>query len=287
MKTIELQKKLFDLVGLNIEEFTKAEELTPEQTEQATAALGNILTVEAAKNNVTLREQIKNEYYPVLKKHILNNVDKNLEQLVREIFGEDKYNELVSVDSTDQRIKRIHEWYTESLKETKGVDEKLKTTIDHLKKQVEQITSENEDKLKQKDEIIRTKEQEFTGKLLKGQIFQMAHKYDLADPYKDDLVRNAILETMWQELNGKATVKFNEQGEIELKAKEDPNVDLYKDNKRLGVKDLIEPFLSPYLKKADPPTKRTGQQSAPGPKGNLDELPPALRHMREKQSQQT
>ena len=283
MKTIELQKRLFELAGLNFEDFAKVEDLNEDQLAQVSAALGNVLTVEAAKNNVQLREHFKAEYAPSLKKSILTNVDKNLEQMTRELFGEDKVTELLTLDATDQRIKKVHDWYVQGLTETKGADEKLKTSIENLKKQVEQITKENEVKLQQKDDVIRNKEQEFTGKLLKGQVFQLAQKYDLADPYKDDLVKNAILETMWQKLNGDATIKFSEQGEIELKAKEDPNVDLYKDNRKLGVKDLIEPFLSPYLKKADPATKPEQRQPAQRTQVNTDDIPPAFRHMREKQ----
>ena len=282
MKTIELTKKLYELAGLDVA-LIEADELNEEQAAAVTAALGNVVTVEAAKNSTALKEHFKKEMIGSLKGELLGNVDTALEQMTRDLFGDEKLVELKGIDFTKDRIKKVHDWYVDALKETKGVDEKLKGTVDNLKKQLETITKENEEKLKLKDEIIRTKEQEFTGKLLKGQILQMASKYELAEPYRDDLVRGAILETMWNKLNSEATIKFSEQGEIELKQKEDANLDVYKDNKKLGVKDLIEPFLSPYIKKAEPPSKGDNRQPNPAHPSNIpDDIPPALRHMREK-----
>ena len=120
---------------------------------------------------------------------------------------------------------------------------------------------------------------------MKKDVYNLVTSYPLQDAYNDDSNRQLISEIAWNRLTEAATPKYTDSGRIDLFAKDDQEMELYRDNKKVVWKELIEEAISPFTKKSDPPKKdNTPRQEPQEPisQRELKEMPPAVRERMER-----
>lgn len=224
-------------------------ELTDEGLTRINEKLGGFLTKESAMNNVEIRDALKKEFYPLHKKTFLGNIDNHLSENVSVLFGDDKVTELDSIESTEDKIKRVIEW-TKVLKKSKSNDEDLKKSLQTYQDKLEQSQKLHETALSEKDKEIVSLKNGHNQALVKSEFNRLTNSYELAEAYKLDGVKKAILDNIYTEINAKATLKLHpELGSISLYEKSDANVELYEGSKRIEIKDKLDSMMEPYLAK--------------------------------------
>lgn len=237
-------------------------EMDDEKIDQAEQEIKGLLTKESAKNNPELigelTEKIKTEAETAAKAKIKSEqlfaVEKGLESFANEA-------------GIDLGVKPGEEnaWYKmlEAIKKAEGSgtgDEALKETINTLKAERErlnnQISEINETHSTQIDEL----KADYARKDLKTTFLLKANTYKWAETF-DDKLRGAVLNTTFDELNAKYTLKLD-AGEIKVYQKDNPELEAYGEgNKKLTFQTLLEPEIKPYLKKSNgqdtpPPTDK-------------------------------
>jgi hypothetical protein len=95
-------------------------------------------------------------------------------------------------------------------------------------------------------------------------------KRELRDVYKTGDLPEVIRAAVWESVSRECDFRLTEEGELRPTVKNEP-LDLYRDNRRVTVADLLKPFEAKYFKA---PETRGEPQADP-----LEELPPNLRHM--------
>ena len=259
-------------------------ELTDEGLTRIKEKLGGFLTVESAMNNSEIKDKFKAELYPVHKKTFLGNIDKHLSDNVKVLFGDEKLAELLAVESTEDKIKRLVEW-THVLKKSKSKDEDSQKTIEGYKTQLEKAQSDHEDILKKKDSEIVGLKNGHNQALVKSEFNRLVNGYELAEAYKEDEFRKLVVDGVFTKLNADATLKLHpDLGTISMYDKKDPNLELYDGSKRVEIKPWLDTAMSPYL------PKKPGEKEKPRfpnekPQfqqvGNLSALGEDLRQQRE------
>ena len=184
---------------------------------------------------------------------LMDRFDKSITRVAQKFFDDEKVNELKEIKFTQDRAEKFGEMMEDYVTQ-KSDDSKHKETIDKYRKQIEELNG----KLEQTDNAWKQKlsehEKEFKNNLLKRDVYTIASNYQLQDAFTStDEIKKSIYDIVWNKLNEESVPRYDERGAIRLFTHDDPEMELYRDNKRVDVKELVESAISPYTKKSDPP----------------------------------
>ena len=237
----------------------------------------SLLTIESAKNNPELESHFSKLLYAKTKGELLGNVDTSLMGFAKEVLSDDELKRMEEADFTKEKVKILMEGTKKKLAD-KSSDEETKKLIDGYQKQMKIAQQEKEEAIKA---IQEEKEKEVSGinqKLIKNQFYRFVNdKYKLAENYtSDEVVKNAILNNLYEKAAAKATLTLDEGGNIDLRQLENPEMKFYIGGKEGFLNDLVDPEIKNYLKVSEPPAKKPVQAEHYTPQANIDGISPAL-----------
>ena len=259
MKGSEFVKSLLNKVGIDNDElnaFATSGNLQEVEVNDETVAPileQNYFTVESAMHSPEIGKAFRTKLYPEVKAELLDRVDKKVSQVAKNLLNDEQVQELDGIFATQERVEKLGD-YLEQVVAEKSDDSKAKATIQKYQKQIEELNGAIEQKEKSFKEELTKREGEFKNNMLKRDVYTIASNYQLQDAFTStDEVRNSILGIVWDKVNEVAQPKYDEQGKIKLYQRDEPDMELYVDNKKVEVKSLTEQAISPYIKKSDPP----------------------------------
>lgn len=263
--------KLKDILGhltnvINNDEFTAVvgssepwqAEITDEGFEQIKNSASSLMTYESAINN----EKVVNA--------LTDRVDQEkASKLYKEAMA-------AHYDKTEEKLTSVGEYFGVDLKGKKLDDQlaALKTVnLSKGKENFQQEITALHSQLGEKDKEIEKIKQESETKLIDFQknmkFDSMLEGYNLAEAYKDPIVKRGIFNSIKDEINAKATVKLTESG-LTLYKKDDPTLEYFEGNKRAELKDLLDPLMSKYVSKKVE-TKVNGKFTPTTPEANTED----------------
>ena len=224
-------------------------EVQDDTLNEVSEKLKGLMSVEAAKNNPQLSEHFKKQLHPTIKGEILGNIDTDISQNTKDLFGEEALKEFEGLDYTGDKVKKVFE-LSKKMIESKSADENLKKQHDNLKKQLKELEGNFNNELQQKQKELETAQSDFKNKLIQKEFSNLMSKYKLGDKYQDEFIKNALTENMFKTVKKKANLIFNEDGEIVPRSADDPSLELYEGNKKVeSIKQLLDPLMEPYISK--------------------------------------
>lgn len=215
--------------------------------------LASLMSIDAAKNNPDVKAHYKKLLHPELKGELLGNLDTDILQQSRSLFGEDVVKEFEGLDFTGDKVKKVFE-LSQKLAQSKSSDDKLKSTNEALRKQMEELTQNLNSKLADKENELKNAHNEFKSKLIKERFNGLMADYKLGEKFSDPDYKEFLANKMYQKVTEKAHLTFNDDGAIVLKNPSDVNIDLYENGKKVSsIKELLDPLMESYVvKQADP-----------------------------------
>ncbi len=222
--------------------------------------LSGLMSLEAAKNNPELKVHFKKTLHPELKGELLGNLDTDILQQTRSLFGEDAVREFDNIEFTGDKVKKVFE-LAGKMAQSKATDDKLKGTVENLRKQLEEATNNLNAKLAEKENQLKTAHDEFKTKLIRERFNGLMADYKLGEKFSDPEFKEFLSNKMYGEVAKKAHLTFNDEtGAIVVKDPSDVNLDLYANNKKVeSIKELLDPIMEPYVVK-QPGNPKPGQQ---------------------------
>ena len=234
-------------------------EVQDDTLKEVQTKLSGLMTPEAARNNPELSEYFKKQLHPTIKGEILGNIDTDILQKSKTLFGDESVKEFEGIEYTGDKIKKVFELAQKTIS-SKSTDEKLKKVNDDLKKQLEEISNNFQTQLSEKETQLKQKDEEFKGKLIQNEFMKTLSNYKLGEKYSDDFIKESLYNKMFTEVQKKAKLVYNENGQIALKRIDNPELDFYDGNKKVdSIKELLDPLMEPYIDK---------QPAKPGPNGS-------------------
>lgn len=211
---------------------------------------GNWLTLDAAKNNADLKEHYKNVLKPV---HIKSFSEKK-EQELHDLFADmdDVSEVLKGKEMLNDKLAVLKDLIKEGKKGGASTEEieKYKKTANDLKKQITEFESlknkEIEGVRKESDDKING----FKQTLIRAKYEQIAGSKEWADAYKIDAAKKALLDSTFNSLSERAFIDLDDKGEIVLKNKENPDLELFEGSHKVTFNSLVESQIEPFIKKS-------------------------------------
>lgn len=209
------------------------------------------LTSEAAKNNTELADYFKEKWKPVHTKSFLEKNEKEFDELFSDL-GDDVKEELSKRTKLTDKLAYAKE-LAKAAKQSGSSEEveKYKKTVNDLKKQLSTV---EEAKQKEFEEVKKKASEEISGYkngLIKERFKQVATSKEWADAYKIDDVRNPVLDSVYSKLSEKAIIDLDKTGNIVLKNKENPELELFEGSKKVSFNELVEAQIAPFIKKSN------------------------------------
>lgn len=218
------------------------------------------LTVDAAKNSQAIADHFKEHWRPVHTKSFLEKAEKDFDEMFGDL-GDDVKSELSAKKKLNEKIAYAKELAKQAKSGGNGEDvEKAKKTIADLKKQLATI---DEEKVKEIEAIKKASGEEINGYkngLIKERFKQVATSKEWADAYKIDEVRQPVLDSAFSKLSEKAIIDLDKTGNIVLRNKQNPELELFDGSKKLSFESLVDAQIAPFIKKSNGTTQ---QQTTP------------------------
>ena len=258
-------------------EASLTQEITDEGFTGITNSLKSLMSEEAALNNSEIEKKFKDKLYPTFKKSILGNIDNELVSMGSTLFGDEAAMKIKSGEWTQDKIKEFIRLTQDTLKNANG-DGKSKQQIEALTARINAINEEHSKALQDKESEVLAERSKFESSLVKNKFMSLASEYNWAEPYADPDTRSIILGSIYQKISDTATLRPNEQGDIELFAKDNPDQKMFDGGVKIELKTLLDKEMSKYVSKGTPqPQRRT---SEPGQR--ITDLPknPMLQDLR-------
>ena len=252
-------------------------EFTHEITDEAFVRIQSLMSEEAALNNSEIENKFKDKLYPTFKKSILGNIDKELVSMGSALFGDEAAMKIKSGEWTQDKIREFIRLTQETLKNSNG-DGKSKEQIEALTERINAINEDHAKALQDKETEVLGERAKFENSLVKNKFMSLASEYNWAEPYADTDTRSIILGSIYQKISESATLRPNEQGEIELFAKDNPDQKMFDGGVKIELKALLDKEMSKYVSKGTPqPHSRTKE-----PERRVTDLPknPMLQDLR-------
>ena len=220
--------------------------------------LSNLMTADAAKNNADVKAHYKKMLHPEIKGELFGNLDTDILQLSRSVFGDSVTEQFEGLDYTGDKVKKVFE-LTQKLAQDKSSDEKLKATNQALQKQMEELTENLNSKITEKENELKTAHADFKNKLIRERFNGLMADYKLGEKFSDPDYKEFLSNKMYSKISEKAQLTFNDNGAIVIKDPSDANIDLYENNKKVeSIKELLDPLMESYVVKQTDP--KPGQQ---------------------------
>lgn len=232
-----------------------------ETINQAKTKLSSLMSIDAAKNNPDVKAHYKKLLHPELKGELLGNIDTDILQQSRSLFGDEVAKEFEGLDFTGDKVKKVFE-LSQKLAQSKSSDDKLKSTNEALRKQMEELTQNLNSKLAEKENELKTAHAEFKNKLIKERFNGLMADYKLGEKFNDPDYKEFLSNKLFGKVTEKAHLTFNDDGAIAIKSPSDVNLDLYENGKKVeSIKEILDPLMEPYVVKQNDPK--------PGQKPNI------------------
>ena len=204
-----------------------------------------LMNVEAAIRNPTVKETLAKELKILHKKSFLSKVEEDLKPTF-EALGMDTSDVEFLSDKAGDIAEQIE--MLKAAKPTSGNAEllaSLENDKKELAKQIQNIEFDWQNKLNDQQST-------FEEKRLKDQYMIKATSKQWAKVYQDDRVQKGILDSVFDEIQAKATLRLSEDGTINLFDKEFPDKEAYDGNKKIEFQSLLDQALDPYIAKSNP-----------------------------------
>ena len=221
-----------------------------------------LMNVEAAIRNPTVKETLAKELKILHKKSFLSKVEEDLKPTF-EALGMDTSDVEFLSDKAGDIAEQIE--MLKAAKPTSGNAEllaSLENDKKELAKQIQNIEFDWQNKL-------NDQQSDFELKRLKDQYMIKATSKQWAKVYQDDRVQKGILDSVFNDIQSKAILRLSEDGSINLFDKDFPDKEAYDGNKKLEFQTILDQTLDPYMRKSDP-SPAPGQKVVPT--GNEPEL---------------
>ncbi|MGI9569516.1 MAG: hypothetical protein ACR2PH_07235, partial [Desulfobulbia bacterium] len=164
-------------------------------------------------------------------------------------FGHEFAESLGEIESTHERLTRFTK-KTNTLISDKSTDEKLKTTVEALRKQNEELTENLTSKIEEKETELKTAHSDFKNKLIRERFNGHMADYKLGEKFSDPDYKEFLTNKMFSKVSEKAQLTFNDSGAIVLKNPSDANLDLYENGKKVeSIKEMLDPLMESYVVK--------------------------------------
>jgi hypothetical protein len=215
--------------------------------------LSSLMSADAAKNNPDVKAHYKKMLHPEIKGELFGNLDTDILQQSRSVFGEDVVSQFEGLEYTGDKVKKVFE-LTQKLAQDKSSDDKLKATNQALQKQMEELTENLNTKIEAKESELKTAHEDFKNKLIRERFNGLMADYKLGEKFSDPDYKEFLSNKMYSKVSEKAHLAFNDTGAITLKNPSDVNIDLYENGKKVeSIKELLDPLMESYVvKQSDP-----------------------------------
>lgn len=249
-------------------------DVTEDGVKAVNEKIKGLYTLDAAVNNPQIIDQIKKNLYPAIKGELLGNVDTEIDAVSRSLFGEEESRIILSADFTKDKIKHFRE-LTEKVLKSKLKDEDKQRLVDGYSRQINEIQAKHAEEIKKLQTDIQNKDQEFRDSVIKSRFRETAMGYTLQPAYDIKDVKDVIFTNIYDKIRAKATLKLAPTGEIEVYQKDQPELKLFDGAKQIGIKDLIETEMQPFVLKAPvkPGTKPQGKPTRTPERKIVSDLP--------------
>lgn len=286
----ELLRKINEKSGVKSQELEalaqagdiSEKEIGDEEGKQLFDNIEGLLTKEAALNNPDIQEHYKQNYGAQQKKSLLNEVDKALFDKVGAYLDEENMEEIKGHEKTVDKIQSAIDSIAE--KQKGDANENTKKALEETKRKLKETQEQYESQIQEKDNQLKQVESEFSKKLTKKEFHNKLSNFEFGDHYKDEKIKNVLINDVWNKLEQTAEPKLTEEGEIKLFRKDNPEMELYgDDNKPATIQSIAEKELNPYLKKSggedDKKTQTGGNQPRKPESQNADFSPNSVQGM--------
>lgn len=209
-----------------------------------------LMSIDAAKNNPDIIESIKETLKPQIKKSVLSNIDSQLLQTSRDLFGDEITSELSGIENSYERIKKFGEHSKKYIADHSS-DDKLKGIIEGQKQQMDDLSKNFQSELKKKEKEIEKINTGFNNRLIQKEFTGILANYNLGDKYQEDFVKKALFSDVFSKVQQKAKLTLSDEGSIIPKNPENPELELFIDNKKVdSLKELLDVEMQPFIKKS-------------------------------------
>ena len=209
----------------------------------------DLLSLDAAKNNPDIIEHVRAQLKPQMRRDLLNNVDTELLEASKELFGEDVVNELSETQSTFDKVKKFRE-YTKNKITSGSSDSKLKELNEKLKNQMKELQGNFQKSIEEKEKEIAKAKDGYTRQVIDMKFDQELSSYELGEDYTKDFVKKALYADVKSKVMEQAKLTIDDKGNIVPKNPKGEEMDLFVGNKQVtSLKELIDPVIEPFTKK--------------------------------------
>jgi hypothetical protein len=213
--------------------------------------LSGLMSMEAAQNNHDLEATFKKKLYPTIKGELLGNIDTDLVNTAKDLFGEDAPDQFKDIEFTSDKVKKFAE-LTKGLIAKGANDSELKKLNEGLKNQIDELSKGFQKDLSRKDKEIQKINQGFNDRLIQKEFNSQAANYSLGEKYTEPFVKKALFNEVFSNVQKKAKLTLNDEGSIIPMNPENSEMKLFIDNKEVDFKSLLDAELAPYIKKSGP-----------------------------------
>jgi len=221
-------------------------DISDETVTEIDGKLKSLLTIEDAKQHPEIKTHYKKQLYPDIKGELLGVVDTEILKETEVLFGKDVKEQLQEIDFTKDKISKFTQLVSDKL--AKGSDDKeIKAQLKAAHKRVTDLEINHTAELESKDNKMKEALSKAKNQLTKGRFMSVASSYNWADAYKDDAVKNILIESKYNELAKVAKIVMTDNGMIELKDINDSELDYHEGNKKVDFKTKLESSLKPFI----------------------------------------
>ena len=214
-------------------------DISDEEFNSATSQIKGMMTLDSAVNNVevanAIKPKVRADIESELKRELKSSMYGNLESKI------EKLGDKLGIDLKGKKL-------------DDQVDALSKISLGQSSQDLEKI--HNDFAKYKEDSEMKIKEEQ--GKFLDFKINTTLQNkmasIPLAKPYQDERIKNSLYSDVIREVRSKAVVKVDDNGRVALFNPENPEMKLFGDNnKELGIDDLIQPLMQPYIQATPEP----------------------------------
>jgi hypothetical protein len=217
-----------------------AVDISEDEFNAASTQIKGMMTLESAVNNVevanAIKPKVKTEIEGDLKRELKSSMYGNLETKI-EGLG-DKLGIDLKGKRLDDQIDSLSKISigSGSNKEYEALQSEFSTFKEQAVKEVQEY----------KDNLSDFK--------INTTLQTKMSSIPLAKPYQDERVKSSLYNDVINEVRSKAVVKVDDRGQVTLFNPENPEMKLFgENNKELGINDLIDPLMQPYIQATPEP----------------------------------
>lgn len=224
--------------------------------------MGNLMSVDAAKNNIDLDKFFKTKHSGAIKGELLGNIDTDLMQSVKSILGEDSIDQFKEIEFTGDKIKKFAELAKIQIESKEGGDEKIKTLNINLNKQIADGKLLSEKDKKDHEKTINKLISGHNSDLIDKEFDLAINQYTLGDKYTtEDWMKKSLHTKIRDQVKSITKLTLSEDKRIVPKNLDDASMGLFVDGKEIKtLKDVLDPLMKDFIKvnNVDPNRKKDG-----------------------------